>query len=154
MVGGHSHGAFLALAYALQHPERASAVLYLAGTGLQDDRSWHSAYDAGQEAGADRGVPTGTYTWNPECNEIQNGDYKRYVRRRELWRDVANLQVPLRAVHGEMDVRPVWPVEQLTALTPDGRLQIVPGAPHDLWYTHPKELGVVLRDYLVELGLT
>ncbi|MBM7783577.1 alpha/beta fold hydrolase [Tenggerimyces flavus] len=152
IMGGHSHGAFLALAYALQHPERASAVLYIAGAGLQNDRSWHAAYHAGREAGADREVPAGTYRWNADCNEVANADYKRYVRRRNLWSDVANLQAPFRAVHGELDVRPVWPVAQLTALVPDGRLQIVPGAPHDLWYTHPRQLGAVLRDYLAELG--
>ncbi|MET9021187.1 alpha/beta hydrolase [Actinopolymorpha sp. NPDC004070] len=154
IVGGHSHGAFLALAYALAHPERTTAVLYIAGAGLQNDRSWHAAYDAGRDTGADREVPQGTYTWNPECNAVANADYKRYVRRCGLWRDVANLRVPFRAVHGETDVRPVWPVEQLVAALPDAQLRIVSGAPHDLWYTHPDELGAVLRDYLVKLGLT
>jgi proline iminopeptidase len=42
LVGGHSWGASLALVYALAHPERASALLYLSGTGL--GRAWNAAY--------------------------------------------------------------------------------------------------------------
>jgi proline iminopeptidase len=36
-VGGHSWGANLALAYALEHPERVSGLLYISGTGPFDD---------------------------------------------------------------------------------------------------------------------
>jgi proline iminopeptidase len=35
LVGGHSWGAKLALFYALRHPDRTLAVIYLAGTGLR-----------------------------------------------------------------------------------------------------------------------
>ena len=42
IVGGHSWGAGLALAYAVRFPTRTIAVLHIAGTGI-DDR-WHEAY--------------------------------------------------------------------------------------------------------------
>lgn len=42
IVGGHSWGAGLALAYAVRFPARTIAVLHIAGTGI-DDR-WHVAY--------------------------------------------------------------------------------------------------------------
>jgi proline iminopeptidase len=42
VVGGHSWGAGLALAYAVRFPTRTIAVLHIAGTGI-DDR-WHEAY--------------------------------------------------------------------------------------------------------------
>ncbi len=42
IVGGHSWGAGLALAYAVRFPARTIAVLHIAGTGI-DDR-WHEAY--------------------------------------------------------------------------------------------------------------
>ncbi len=35
LVGGHSWGANLALLYAVEHPDRTRAVIYLAGTGLR-----------------------------------------------------------------------------------------------------------------------
>lgn len=44
IVGGHSWGASLALFYALAHPQRVSAIIYLNGTGL--GRDWKPAYDA------------------------------------------------------------------------------------------------------------
>ena len=42
VVGGHSWGAGLALAYAVKFPARTIAVLHIAGTGI-DDR-WHDEY--------------------------------------------------------------------------------------------------------------
>ena len=42
IVGGHSWGAGLALAYAVRFPARTIAVLHIAGTGI-DDR-WHDEY--------------------------------------------------------------------------------------------------------------
>ncbi|MFD7280204.1 alpha/beta fold hydrolase [Streptomyces sp. NPDC059862] len=43
---GHSWGAQLALGYALAHPERVSALVYVAGTGIDPDADWHPAYKA------------------------------------------------------------------------------------------------------------
>jgi len=47
VVGGHSWGSTLALAYALQHPERTGALLYISGTGLGSD--WRAAYSQERE---------------------------------------------------------------------------------------------------------
>ena len=41
---GHSWGAQLALSYALAHPERVSALVYVSGTGIGPDSDWHDAY--------------------------------------------------------------------------------------------------------------
>ncbi|MEU5597823.1 alpha/beta hydrolase [Streptomyces sp. NPDC020298] len=43
---GHSWGAQLALSYALAHPERVSALVYVSGTGIGPDADWHPAYAA------------------------------------------------------------------------------------------------------------
>ena len=42
IVGGHSWGAGLALAYAVRFPTRTTAVLHIAGTGI--DARWHAEY--------------------------------------------------------------------------------------------------------------
>ena len=42
IVGGHSWGAGLALAYAVRFPDRTIAVLHIAGTGI--DPRWHDEY--------------------------------------------------------------------------------------------------------------
>ncbi|MFI7503129.1 alpha/beta fold hydrolase [Streptomyces sp. NPDC049687] len=41
---GHSWGAQLALSYALAHPERVSALVYVSGTGIGPDADWHPAF--------------------------------------------------------------------------------------------------------------
>ncbi|MDX3313753.1 alpha/beta fold hydrolase [Streptomyces sp. NPDC054884] len=43
---GHSWGAQLALSYALAHPGRVRALLYVSGTGIGPDADWHPAYKA------------------------------------------------------------------------------------------------------------
>ena len=42
IVGGHSWGASLALQYALTHPDRTPALLYISGTGI--GQAWNRAY--------------------------------------------------------------------------------------------------------------
>jgi proline iminopeptidase len=42
IVGGHSWGASLALQYALSHPERTRALIYVSGTGI--GRAWNPEY--------------------------------------------------------------------------------------------------------------
>ena len=44
VVGGHSWGPNLALAYALAHPERVSGLLCLSGGRIHNDRTWHEQY--------------------------------------------------------------------------------------------------------------
>jgi|CXWL01.1.fsa_nt_gi proline iminopeptidase len=46
IVGGHSWGAALALAYALEYPERTRAVVYISGTGIGS--GWRAEYYAGR----------------------------------------------------------------------------------------------------------
>lgn len=41
---GHSWGARLALSYALARPARVSGLIYVSGTGIDDDSTWHAAY--------------------------------------------------------------------------------------------------------------
>jgi proline iminopeptidase len=42
---GHSWGAFLALRYALDHPERVTRLVYVSGTGIDPPATWHSGYE-------------------------------------------------------------------------------------------------------------
>jgi len=41
---GHSWGAYLALRYAIEHPDRVSHLIYVSGTGIDRDRGWHPGY--------------------------------------------------------------------------------------------------------------
>ena len=44
VIGGHSWGASLALQYALRHPDRTHALVYISGTGI--GQAWNPAYHA------------------------------------------------------------------------------------------------------------
>ncbi|WP_369249374.1 alpha/beta fold hydrolase [Streptomyces sp. R41] len=44
---GHSWGAQLALSYALAHPRRVSALVYVSGTGIGPDADWYPAFATG-----------------------------------------------------------------------------------------------------------
>jgi proline iminopeptidase len=72
VAGGHSWGAVLALLYALRHPDRATGVLYLAGTGL-DWRRWRSGHRAEVERrlGPDRWARLGTTADEREQNRLR-----------------------------------------------------------------------------------
>ncbi|CAM5662446.1 hypothetical protein GCM10010329_23970 [Streptomyces spiroverticillatus] len=53
---GHSWGARLALHYALRHPERVAALVYVSGTGIDADSSWKPAYERNLRAGIGEGL--------------------------------------------------------------------------------------------------
>lgn len=151
VVGGHSAGAAYALAYALTYPARTRAVLYLSGTGVQDDRQWHAAYEAGRDAGRER-LPDFAYPFNPEVNRVGNASWRAFIKHPLLLRRLAALRVPVLAVHGGEDIRPSWPVEQLATLLPEARFERIGGAEHHLELTHPEDLRSRLRAFLGDLA--
>lgn len=151
IIGGHSWGADLALAYALTYPARCLGLVYLSGRGLQNDRDWHAAYRAGRDAGLE--VPLDdAYPLNKEVNRVANASWKAFLKRPNLWRSVAALDVPALLVHGSADIRPAWPVKQLAQLLPDARYVELGGADHHLWLGRADGLGEVVRAFVAELG--
>lgn len=146
-VGGHSWGAFLALAYALEHPERVTRLVYLSGTGIQNDRRWHAAYRAAKDAGHEPD-PELAFPPNQEVNRLVNASTYDYFHRPDLLRRLAELRTPMLAVSGSADIRPIWPVQQLVHLMPNARLEVLAGAVHDLWLTHADRLRELLRPFL------
>ena len=147
VVAGHSAGADLALAYALAHPERTLALVYLSGTGVQDDRQWHAAYEEGKARRGER-LPDFLYPDNPEVNRVGNASWRAYIKQPELLRRIAQLSIPTLAVHGSEDIRPDWPVRQLALLLPNASFDLILGAEHHLELTRPDELRHLLRSFL------
>jgi proline iminopeptidase len=147
IVGGHSAGADLALAYAVEYPQRMRALMYLSGTGVQDDRQWHVAYEEGKVRRGER-LPEFLYPYNPEVNRVGNASWRAYIKQPELLRRIAELDVSVLAVHGGEDIRPDWPVRQLTHLLPNARFELIEGAEHHMELTKPDELRRLLRPFL------
>ncbi|MCL2298542.1 MAG: alpha/beta hydrolase, partial [Firmicutes bacterium] len=63
IVGGHSWGADLSLIYALEHPKRAAAVVFMAGIGLQRNHEWREIFFENQAARGEE-LPPMKYPFN------------------------------------------------------------------------------------------
>ena len=150
IVGGHSAGADLALAYALEYPERVRALVYLSGTGVQDDRQWQAAYEAGRAARPEQ-LPAFGYPFNPEVGRPWNASWREFIKHPLLLRRIAALRIPTLAVYGGADIRPSWPVQQIVNLMPHARFELIEGAEHHAELTHPDELRRRLRAFLSEV---
>lgn len=150
IVAGHSWGADLSLIYALAHPERCAGLLCLAGGRLNNDREWHAAYDRGQAEGREPLLEPDQPP-NMAVNRQLNADYKRYVQRATLFREVAALQVPALFLYGAEDIRPSWAVAQVATLLPQAQFVLLPEADHYLYLTHPEAVQALAGAYLSSL---
>jgi proline iminopeptidase len=147
VVAGHSFGADLALAYTLEYRDRVRALVYVSGTGVQDDRQWHAAYEAGREAGQDP-LPIFDYPFNPEVNRAANASWRVYIKHPLLLRRISELRVPVLALHGSKDVRPSWPIQQLAHLLPNAHYEVITEAGHFPWLTHADDMRSRIRAFL------
>jgi proline iminopeptidase len=152
LLAGHSWGSFLALTYALEYPGRVEAIVDISGAGVLRDREWSEIYHAGREAGREI-EPVYAFPPNLEVNRVGNASTKEYVRQPMVLRRIAELDVPYLAIGGEHDIRPNWPTRQLVGLLPNARFELIEGAGHSQWLTHPDELRALLRDFLETLPM-
>lgn len=154
IVGGHSHGPNLALAYALRYPAHTLGVIGIAGGKVVDDRHWSETYHSqlaaqGEDAGGRE------FHADPRVNRQGNATWREYCRRPELLHELAELDLPCVFINAGDDVRPNWPTQQLAALFPRARYVEIPGARHYVWLTHAAELGRELRravEYVRQTG--
>ena len=146
VVLGHSAGADLALAYAVEHPDSTLGVIHLCGTGVQNDRDWKAAYEAGVEAG--RNEPPFEIAWNREVNQKANASWRRWIKGPDLLRRLADLEVPFLFLYGERDIRPSFAVQQVANLLPVAAYVEVAGADHWPWITHPHEIRHAVTRFL------
>lgn len=151
VVGGHSWGANLAFVYAMNYSEHASALLYIAGNGIQSDRTWSEEYHRSRD---ERGevMPVMEYPSNAEVNSEGNRTLRELGRTPDFWFRVSKMSTPALFVSAENDIRPNWPTEQLARLMPNSREAIVENAAHYIWLDNAAGLRHVLMDYLREVA--
>ena len=131
-VVGHSAGADLALAYAVEHPASVRAVVAACGTGVQNDRDWSADYHAAADTEPDLGIP-----YSADVHAALLASWREWIKEPDLLHRLAHLAVPVEVVVAGDDIRPSWPLRQVAALVPGASLTELPGVPHDLWHTHP-----------------
>jgi len=152
IVGGHSWGPNVALAYALAYPERVLGLIAISGGKICDDRSWNEEYHRREEEEGEL-QPEFAYPHNMNVNREGSATWRAYIRRPALLREISRLTTPSLCVYGENDIRPAWPTEQLANLLPRGEFVLIPGAGHVIWATHPEELRHTLRQFVTTLSL-
>jgi len=146
IVGGHSWGANLALAYAMAHQKNVLGLIYLSGPGLQHDIDWGAAREKSrQERGEKR--PPESLEWDEEVKKQLSESWYSFIKKPDLWKDISRLDIPALFVYGRQDIRPIWPVLQLANIMPNARLEIMDGE-HFMWLTHADELGRILRGFI------
>ena len=147
IVGGHSWGPDLALAYTLQHTDKVLGLIGIAGGVIHRDKAWRKQY---HRLKVERPEIEPDYLFPPnlEVNKEMNASWRQYVRRSNLLRKISQLDIPALYVYGTIDNRPYWPVEQLAGLLPQGQFVLIDGAPHLIWATHGKELGGLIIQFL------
>ena len=144
-MAGHSWGANLALAYALDHADRCLGLIYLCGTGLRED--WKESYRRAHDERGER-IPEFAFPFNRQVNAVGNRSFSEYLRSPGLRERAAALRVPALLVAAGRDLRPTAPARELAGLLPHVRFELIPDAEHYLWLTDADPLRVILRDFL------
>lgn len=147
IVGGHSHGAFFSLAYALTYPQHTLGVIYLSGIGVLRDRAWHIEYADKRDLHGEP-EPYFPLPHNMDVNKQGNLSADAWCRDSMLLQRIAGLDVPFLAIQGGKDFRPAWPAEQLVNLLPSATLVSLPEAGHALWLTHEDTLRNMMLAFL------
>lgn len=175
IVGGHSWGASLALAYALTHPDRTRGVVYISGTGI--GRAWNRAYHDETDR---RRTPAqrerfAALACRPR-NDVEEREYRVLawspdVADQERANDlVARLDAPFaintdanRQLSAETKTweeerlaeqcRPPWAIDSLAAALPAASVVVLPAVGHLPWLEAPEATREHLRRFLsTEVG--
>jgi proline iminopeptidase len=171
VVFGHSWGATLALAYAVEHPERTLGLVYVSGTGV--DPAWHGEYRAERAARltrlgtddklaadlADSARLPALKAWlyqdgfsvNHAANRALSADADRSTESAAFADRLRTLDVPALVIHGELDPRPARFAAQVAELIPDAELLLMPSVGHFPRFEAPEPFTAALRGFLARL---
>jgi proline iminopeptidase len=142
-VLGHSWSATLALRYALDHPDRVSALIYVSGTGL--GWAWPEPF---QRAIAERLAPSAAR--RSELRGRARTEAEDRELEPELFSACQALNVPVLIIDGAADLRPRWAVDSLEQALPRVTRVILPGVGHLPWLELPAEFTALLQDFVCD----
>jgi proline iminopeptidase len=178
VVAGHSWGATLALRYALDHPDRVSALVYMAGTGLGWEwresfyrnarsrlglveslhgrdlavRQWAAEFATDDAMDLAEQMATPWFPINRESYDAIWGELERTWREPELVAACRTLDVPTLIIDGALDLRPRWAVDSLASALPAVTRVTLPTAGHMPWLDAPGECFAALQGFLAEVS--
>jgi len=140
-IGGHSWGAGLSLAYALSYQDNCKGIIYISGIGMQNDNDWIEEFNNNCKKLEGPEVPLPSeFSINFDVLNIGQRSFNDYIKRPMLYKEISELRVPVLILYGTNDIRPVWPVVQLSYLLPNCITKMIDGAGHFIWIDKPLEL--------------
>ncbi len=150
IIGGHSAGPDVALAYTIKYPQNVIGLIGIAGGRIVNDREWSKTYHENLEKyGEDYGGKI--FQADPKVNKIGSLSWREYIKNPNLLHDIASINVPAIFVNAGKDIRLNWPTEQLANLIKKGKYFEIQDAAHSIWLTHYDELKTLLREKIINI---
>lgn len=148
IIGGHSWGANLALAYSLEYNQYIQKILYIAGNGFQNNREWSKQYHYNRKNHKEI-LPEMQYHINIDVNKVGNATFREYIQNPFLYKQLKNLDIKTLFMCAEKDIRPNWPALQLYNLLPNAELIIIKRAEHYIWLNEHDAMKDALLKFLL-----
>ena len=150
IIGGHSAGPDIALAYTIKYPQNVIGLIGIAGGRIVNNREWSEIYHKNLEKyGEDYGGKV--FQADPNVNKIGSRTWNEYIKNPNLLSDIAGIKVPAIFINAGKDIRPNWPTIQLANLFKKGVYFEINDAAHTIWLTHYEKLKSLLRDKINEI---
>lgn len=174
VIGGMGQGGFVALRFALRHPEKVSAlVLMSTQAGVEDaERSaiYHSTLEAWKRDGLRGQVAEtigalmfgdqwpGREPWIAKWRQMPLSGLRQacqaLVSREDIHDRLGEISAPALVIHGSSDRAVAMGLAQrLSSELGNGRLIIIDRAGHAANLTHPAAVNHAMQQFLGELGL-
>ena len=151
IVGGHSAGVDLALAYAIKYPANVIGIVGISGGRVVNDREWSRTYHENLEKkGEDIGGKV--FDADRDVTKMGNASWRKFITRPTLLQELSNIKVPAVFINAGADIRPNWPTRQLASLLPRGLYVEIAGAGHHIWLSHADALRTELRAAVKRMG--
>ena len=145
IIGGHSAGPDVALAYTIKYPQNVIGLIGIAGGRIVNDREWSKVYHENLDKyGEDYGGKI--FQADPKVNKTGSLSWREYIKNPNLLHDIASINVPAIFINAGKDIRLNWPTEQLANLIKKGEYFEIKDAAHSIWLTHYDELKTLLRE--------
>jgi 3-oxoadipate enol-lactonase len=174
VIGGMSQGGFVALRFALKHPERAAALILLSTQAGTEDPDKAAIYESMLEVWESEGLNDqlaetiaaivlgnewpGRFEWIAKWRQrprsLLRPAFNALVGREDIHDRLGEIKVPALVIHGTADAAIDIELAQrlCSGLANSRPLVTVEGGGHACNLTHPKLVNLVVQHYLAELG--
>lgn len=169
---GASVGGMLSMALAASNPERVQSISIVGSSPHMETSMWIARQEAVRNLGVAGITPDVLPRWftnefretNPElvetyramlCSTTDNG-YRAFcelLAGLDVRPQLSSIQCPTLVVAGEKDTATtVEQAQEIIALVPGSRLEVIPAVAHMIQAMSPDRLGVLLRDHILDSG--